>query len=211
MLDNNSIFGTLVNRCTIKVACNIFCQHISLLHTNVVLAFLQCCQNSICISFCLCSYTCKFCDRSIMPYYGLFWMRSPYLDLQWRSRSTGNIPGLLITSIVWHKNKNRWVGDPLWRSCSLFCVVRLRHGSSLRTREISLHKTIHMISTGDPPLTCSCYTIWTYLSNIDILLLCYTHICGSITHDAQKSSIHHFLLYSPPVCLSNVVDKLFTL
>ncbi len=29
----------------------------------------------------------------------------------------------------------------------------------LRTREISLHKTIHMISTGDPPFTCSCYSI----------------------------------------------------
>ncbi len=29
----------------------------------------------------------------------------------------------------------------------------------LQTREISLHKTIHMISTGDPPLTCSCYKI----------------------------------------------------
>ncbi len=28
-----------------------------------------------------------------------------------------------ITSIVRHKNKNRWVGDPMWRSCSLFCVV----------------------------------------------------------------------------------------
>ncbi len=60
---------------------------------------------------------------SIMPYYGLFWTRSPYLDLQWRSRSTGTIPELLITSIVQHKNKNRWVGDLLWRSCSLFCVV----------------------------------------------------------------------------------------
>ncbi len=58
-----------------------------------------------------------------MPYYGLFWMQSTYLDLQWRSRSTGTIPEILITSIVWHTNKNRWVGDPLWRSCSLFCVV----------------------------------------------------------------------------------------
>ncbi len=35
--------------------------------------------------------------------------------------------------------------------------------------EISLHKTIHMISTGDPPLTCSCYStteshgLWTRL------------------------------------------------
>ncbi len=27
----------------------------------------------------------------------------------------------------------------------------------LQTREIYLHKTIHMISTGDPPLTCSYY------------------------------------------------------
>ncbi len=26
-----------------------------------------------------------------------------------------------------------------------------------RTSEISLHKAIHMISTGDPPLNCSCY------------------------------------------------------
>ncbi len=58
-----------------------------------------------------------------MLYYGLFWMRSPYLDLRWISRSTGTIPDLLIISIVRHKNKNRWVGDPLWRSCSLFCVV----------------------------------------------------------------------------------------
>ncbi len=58
-----------------------------------------------------------------MPYYGLFWTRSPYLDLRWRSCSTGTIPELLITSIVQHKKKNRWVGDPLWRSCSLFCVV----------------------------------------------------------------------------------------
>ncbi len=57
---------------------------------------------------------------SFMPYYSLFWMRSPYLDLRWRSCSTGTIPELLITSIVRHKNKNRWVGDPLWRSCSLF-------------------------------------------------------------------------------------------
>ncbi len=60
---------------------------------------------------------------NIMLYYSLFWTRSPYLDLQWRSRSTGNILELLITSIVRHKNKNRWVGDPLCRSCSLFCVV----------------------------------------------------------------------------------------
>ncbi len=60
---------------------------------------------------------------SFMPYYCLFWTRSPYLDLRWRSRSTGTIPELLITSIVWHKNKNRWVGDPLRRSCELFCVV----------------------------------------------------------------------------------------
>ncbi len=59
----------------------------------------------------------------IMPYYRLFWTQSPYLDLRWRSHSTGTIPELLITSIVRHKNKNRWVGDPLWRSCSLFCVV----------------------------------------------------------------------------------------
>ncbi len=28
----------------------------------------------------------------------------------------------------------------------------------LRTHETYLNKTIHMISTGDPPLTCSCYT-----------------------------------------------------
>ncbi len=60
---------------------------------------------------------------SIMPYYGLFWTWSPYLDLQWRSRSTGTIPELLIISIVRHKNNNRWVGDLLWRSCELFCVV----------------------------------------------------------------------------------------
>ncbi len=85
---------------------------------------------------------------NIMPYYGLFWTRSPYLDLRWRSRNTGTILELLITSIVRHKNKNRWVGDPLWRSCSLFCVV-IFHES----------ETIHMISTGDPPLTCSCYNI----------------------------------------------------
>ncbi len=58
-----------------------------------------------------------------MLYYGLFWMKSTYLDVRWRSRSTGHIPELLITSIVRHKNNNRWVGDPLWRSCSLFCVV----------------------------------------------------------------------------------------
>ncbi len=60
---------------------------------------------------------------NIMPNYGLFWTWSPYLDLRWRSRSTGNIPELLITSIVQHNNKNRWVGDLLWRSCSLFCLV----------------------------------------------------------------------------------------
>ncbi len=29
----------------------------------------------------------------------------------------------------------------------------------LRTPEISLHKTIHMISKGDPPFTCSCYKV----------------------------------------------------
>ncbi len=58
-----------------------------------------------------------------MLYYGLFWTWSPCLDLRWRSCSTGTIPELLITSIVRHENKNRWVGDPLWRSCSLFCVV----------------------------------------------------------------------------------------
>ncbi len=87
-----------------------------------------------------------------MPYYGLLWTWSPYLDLRWRSRSTGTIPELLITSIARHKNKNRWVGDPLWRSCSLFCV-----GIFHKSSEISLHKTMNMISTGDPPLTCSCY------------------------------------------------------
>ncbi len=38
-------------------------------------------------------------------------------------------------SIVWHKNKNRWLGGPLWRSCELFCVV-----------------IFHMIFTGDPLL-----------------------------------------------------------
>ncbi len=27
----------------------------------------------------------------------------------------------------------------------------------LQTREISLRKTIHLISTGDPPFTCSCH------------------------------------------------------
>ncbi len=53
---------------------------------------------------------------------------------------------LLITSIVRHKNKNRWV---LCKDISLV----------LWTSEISLHKTIHMISTGDPPFNCSCYTI----------------------------------------------------
>ncbi len=97
-------------------------------------------------------YGCDFrfmldCSPVFMPYYGLFSMRSPYLDLRWRSRSTGTLSELLITSIARHKNKNMWVGDPMWRSCSLFSVV------------ISLHKTIHMISTGDPPFTCSCYMI----------------------------------------------------
>ncbi len=37
--------------------------------------------------------------------------------------------------------------------------------------EISLHKTIHMISTGDPPLTCSCYNIgeteWTITKRLN--------------------------------------------
>ncbi len=41
----------------------------------------------------------------------------------------------------------------------------------LQTREISLHKTIHMISTGDPPFTCSCYNV---LSSIGINLWQYT-------------------------------------
>ncbi len=68
--------------------------------------------------------TCKHKLRTyIMPYYGLFWTWSPYLDLRWRSCSSGTIPELIITSIVRHKNKNRQVGDPLWRSCELFCVV----------------------------------------------------------------------------------------
>ncbi len=67
---------------------------------------------------------------SIMPYYGLFWTQSPYLDLKWRSRSTGTIPELLMTSIVQHKNKNWWVGDPVWRSCSLFCVVIIHSSES---------------------------------------------------------------------------------
>ncbi len=69
----------------------------------------------------------------IISYYGLFWTWSPYLDLQWRSRSTGNIPELLITSILRHKNKNRWVGDHLWRSCSLFCVVIFHSSFGLMT------------------------------------------------------------------------------
>ncbi len=43
----------------------------------------------------------------IMPYYGLFWTQPPYLDLRWRSHSTGTIPEIIITSIVRHKNKNR--------------------------------------------------------------------------------------------------------
>ncbi len=68
----------------------------------------------------------------IMPYYGLFWTWSPYLDLQWRSLSTGTIPELLITSIV-------------------FIVLCSDISLVLWTLEISLHKTIHMISTGDPP------------------------------------------------------------
>ncbi len=89
-------------------------------------------------------------------YYGLFWMRSPYLDLWWRSCSTGTILERLITSIVRHKNKNRWVGDPLWRSFSLFCAVIFHE---------SLRKTNHMISTRDPTFTCSCYIMpyyWCY-------------------------------------------------
>ncbi len=42
--------------------------------------------------------------------------------------------------IVQHKNKNR---------CSLFCVVIFHESEGLV--EYPLHKTIHMISTGDPP------------------------------------------------------------
>ncbi len=39
----------------------------------------------------------------------------------------------------------------------------------LRTLEISLHKTIHMISKEDPPFTCSCYNISCFnLCNKDI-------------------------------------------
>ncbi len=47
-----------------------------------------------------------------------------YLELSYLTRiaKVGAISELLITSIAWHKNKNRWVGDPLWRSRSLFCV-----------------------------------------------------------------------------------------
>ncbi len=88
-----------------------------------------------------------------MPYYDLFWMRSPYLDLRWRSRSTGTIPELLIISIVRHKNKNRWVGDPLWRSCSLFCVEIFHESEYPYTEQFTWSPQ------GIPPFTCSCYSI----------------------------------------------------
>ncbi len=108
----------------------------------------------------------------IMPYYGLFWTRSPYLDLRWRSRSTGTIPELLITSIVRHKNKNRWVGDPMWRSCSLFCVVIFY--SSFGLVKYPYTKQFHMISTGDPPFTM--FLLYDLLW--DIVPVClYTRIC----------------------------------
>ncbi len=69
------------------------------------------------------NFLCSFMIFMPNYVYGLFWTWSPCLDLKWRSHSTGTIPELLITSIVWHKNKNRWTGGSLWRSCELFCVV----------------------------------------------------------------------------------------
>ncbi len=93
-----------------------------------------------------------------MTYYGLFWMWSPYLDLRWRSRSTGTIPELLITSIVRHKNKNSWVGDPMWRSCSLFCVMIFH--SSFRLVKYPNTKQFTWSPQGIPPFTCSCYNIF---------------------------------------------------
>ncbi len=95
-----------------------------------------------------------------MLYYGLFWMRHPYLDIRWRSRSTGTILELFIASIVWHKNKNRWVGGSPVEI--MFIVLCSDISQVWRTREISLHKTIHMISTGYPPPICSCYNIWSH-------------------------------------------------
>ncbi len=77
----------------------------------------------------------------------LFWRWSPYLDLWWRSCSTGTIPDLLITSIVRHENMNRWWGDPLWRSCSLFCVVIFHLSFGL----VKYHYK--------KQFTCSCYTL----------------------------------------------------
>ncbi len=119
--------------------------HWKYISSNKIKAFQWICFQVVYGLYCV----CVVCAVHFMPYYGLFWTRSPHLDLRWRSRSTGTILELFIASIVRHKNKNRWVGDPLWRSCSLLLILWIR--------EISLHKTIDMISTGDPPLTCSCY------------------------------------------------------
>ena len=60
--------------------------------------------------------------------------------------------------IVWHKNKNKFVVDHLWRSCSLF-LLGIFH-SSFGLVKYPYAKTIHMISTGDHPLICSCYNIY---------------------------------------------------
>ncbi len=62
----------------------------------------------------------------------------------------GVIPELLITPIVWHKNKNRWLRDPLWRSCSLFCVVIFH--SSFGLIKYPYTKQFTWSSQGIPPL-----------------------------------------------------------
>ncbi len=109
----------------------------------------------------------------VMPYYGLFWKRSPYLDLRWRSRK------------YWHETRATYNinstaskqeqvsgGSPVE---IMFIVLWSDISQVLRTREISLYKTIHMISTGDPPFTCSCYTIIAYHLCLYLPLIRHTH------------------------------------
>ncbi len=81
--------------------------------------------------------SCQYRYISVMLYYG------PVLNatsIPW-SRSTGNIPELLITSILRHKNKNRWRGGSPVEI--MFIVLCSDISLILQTHEISPHGIPH--------------------------------------------------------------------
>ncbi len=147
-----------------------------------------------------------------MPYYDLFWMRSPYLDLQWRSYSTGIIPELLITSIVWHKNKNRWVGDPLWRSYSLFCVV-IFHSSFILVK-YPYTKQFTWSPQGIPPLPVLVILFksklfkW-WMSHGDMTDYGYATIIGVLFKSLNPSQNRTQLLFNGFICIDFSYELLF--